>query len=135
MPSISRAPRPASAIAFRIASHAIDSVVRFDGRICGASPTPTIQYLSVSAPIASRPFPMMPSLACVRQALARFAQRGQGPGEPGQINEPTNLLRLSFYACLAENPGSFPELLHSFNPANAGFIDSINERRLRYVHS
>src|SRR6266849_1245612 len=51
MPSISRAPRPASAIAFRIASHAIESVVRFEGRICGVSPTPTIQYLSVSAPM------------------------------------------------------------------------------------
>jgi hypothetical protein len=130
MPSISHAPRPASAIAFRIASHAIDSVVRFDGRICGVSPTPTIQYLSVSAPIASRPFPMMFVTLRVRQALARFAQRGQGPGEPGQFNEPT-FLSLSFSACLAENPGSFPDLLHSLNPATAGFIDSINERRLR----
>jgi hypothetical protein len=40
--------------------------------------------------------------------------------------------RLSFSACLAENPGSFSDLLHSHNPASAGFIDSINERRLRF---
>src|SRR5579862_207278 len=43
--------RPASAIALLIASHAIESVVRLLGRICGVSPTPTMQYLSVSAPI------------------------------------------------------------------------------------
>jgi hypothetical protein len=33
------------------ASQAIDNVVRLDGRMCGP-PTPTVQYLSVSAPIA-----------------------------------------------------------------------------------
>ena len=38
-------------MAFLAASHAMDKVVRFDGRICGVSPTPTMQYLSVSAPI------------------------------------------------------------------------------------
>src|SRR5215831_15738257 len=51
MPSISRGCRPASSIAFLIASQAIDSVVRFDGRMCGVSPTPTTQYLSINAPI------------------------------------------------------------------------------------
>src|SRR6266542_10780 len=43
---------PASAIALLIASHAIDSVVRFEGRMWGVSPTPTMQYLSVRVPIA-----------------------------------------------------------------------------------
>src|SRR5260370_17137356 len=38
-------------IAVGIGSDGIESVVRFDGRICGVSPTPTMQYLSVSAPI------------------------------------------------------------------------------------
>ena len=43
---------PASAIALRTASlHAIDGVVRFEGRMCGVSPTPTMQYFSVNAPI------------------------------------------------------------------------------------
>src|SRR5271170_4413232 len=51
MPSMSHAFRPASAIALVMASHAIESVVRLLGRICGVSPTPTMQYLSVRAPI------------------------------------------------------------------------------------
>ena len=38
-------------MAFLTASQAMDSVVRFDGHMCGVSPTPTIQTLSVSAPI------------------------------------------------------------------------------------
>src|SRR5580765_3352591 len=46
---------PASAIALRTASHAIESVVRFEGRMCGVSPTPTMQYLSVNAPIVPPP--------------------------------------------------------------------------------
>src|SRR5689334_7588622 len=56
MPSMSAGLRPASAIALLTDSHAIESVVRFDGRICGVSPVPTMQYLSVSAPIASSTF-------------------------------------------------------------------------------
>src|SRR5215469_1515935 len=51
MPSISDGLRPASAIALRTASQAIESVVRLEGRRCGVSPTPTMQYLSVNAPI------------------------------------------------------------------------------------
>src|SRR5262245_8487033 len=52
---MSDARNPASAIALRTASHAIESVVRFEGRMCGVSPTPTMQYLSVNAPIAPPP--------------------------------------------------------------------------------
>src|ERR1700730_9749401 len=48
---MSDASSPASRIALLTASHAIESVVRLLGRICGVSPTPTMQYLSVSAPI------------------------------------------------------------------------------------
>src|SRR4030095_5915577 len=53
MPSMSRGSSPASAMAFFTASHAIDNVVRFDGRMWGVSPTPTMQYLSVKAPMCS----------------------------------------------------------------------------------
>jgi hypothetical protein len=38
-------------MAFLTASQAIDRVVRFEGRICGVSPTPTMQYLSVNVPM------------------------------------------------------------------------------------
>src|SRR5271155_2022059 len=48
---MSEACKPASAIALVIASHAIDRVVRLLGRMCGVSPTPTMQYLSDNAPM------------------------------------------------------------------------------------
>src|SRR5437588_10459373 len=46
---------PASASALLTDSHAIERVVRLEGRICGVSPTPTMQYLSVNAPIVALP--------------------------------------------------------------------------------
>src|SRR5216684_8239871 len=56
----------------------------------------------------------------------------------GQFNEPTVFLRLSFSgclflrlsfsACLAENPGSFPALLHSsLKSCHCGFIDRLTQ--------
>ena len=45
----------------------------------------------------------------------------------GHFDEPAVVFKLSFPACLAGNPGSFPALLHSSVKSGlCGFIDSIN---------
>jgi hypothetical protein len=51
MPSTSEALRPASAMAFLIASTAMARVLRFDRLLYSVSPTPTMQYLSLSPAI------------------------------------------------------------------------------------
>src|SRR5437867_9998973 len=53
MPSTSEARRPASRMAFRTASTAIERVVRPEPREYSVSPTPTMQYLSRSVFIAT----------------------------------------------------------------------------------
>src|SRR5262245_36903665 len=48
MPSTCAPPSPASSIALRMASTAIARVLRFDWRLYSVSPTPTMQYRSLS---------------------------------------------------------------------------------------
>src|SRR5580704_17980352 len=50
-PSTARAVRPASSIAFLMASHDIDKVVRLEAFINAVPPTPTIQTRSDKRPI------------------------------------------------------------------------------------
>src|SRR5215467_4431884 len=73
MPSMSDGLRPASTIALRTASQAIESVVRLEGRRCGVSPTPTMQYLSVSAPIDASLSAMMFADYCGAPNTALFS--------------------------------------------------------------
>src|SRR5712691_4410217 len=73
MPSTSRAVRPASRIARRIASTAIARVVRPEAREYSVSPTPTTQYLSRRVFIAPPYRASAPSRAIL--AGPRFARR------------------------------------------------------------
>src|SRR5208337_1461300 len=83
MPSMSRGCKPASAIAFETASHAIDSVVRLEGRIWGVSPTPTMQYLSVSAPIC-----FLTVCGCLSGVDAAFYRGQPAPSHHVNLPEP-----------------------------------------------
>src|SRR5215831_7669918 len=92
MPSTPSLPSPASAMAFLIASTAIARVLRFELRLYSVSPTPTMQYLSLSDPMRSpcgssggtfRPSECIPSRS-TRSSRRRGLSRRPGEREEEQ---------------------------------------------------
>src|SRR5258705_12026385 len=78
MPSTPSLPRPASRMALRTASTAIARVLRADCRLYSVSPTPTMQYLSLSAMGALRAGTLR-ERAGGRQARDREERPGRAP--------------------------------------------------------
>src|SRR5437867_1372591 len=115
MPSISCGSMPASAQAFLIASIAMESGVRPLNFMCGVSPTPTMQYLSVRAPILHV---LLNAGTCVGDTGARGARAGHleigGDNEglaagPSWIPEPFRACQIAPRASRAtREPGSPP---------------------------
>src|SRR5215475_10764609 len=92
MPSTPSLPSPASAMAFLMASTAIARVLRFELRLYSVSPTPTMQYLSLSDPMRSPcgssgrtfgPFECIPSRS-TRSSRRRGMRRWPGEREEKQ---------------------------------------------------
>src|SRR5262252_3775239 len=90
MPSTPSLPSPASAMAFLMASTAIARVLRFELLLYSVSPTPTMQYLSLSDPMRSpcgssgRTFG--PS-ECIPSHSARSSRRRGTARRPGEGEE------------------------------------------------
>src|SRR5258705_13918344 len=87
MPSTPSLPRPASRMALRTASTAIARVLRADCRLYSVSPTPTMQYLSLSAMGALRAGTLR-ERAGGRQARDHEARPGRAPGLARSIVRP-----------------------------------------------
>src|SRR6185295_5800350 len=104
MPSTPSLSRPASRMALRTASTAIARVLRADWRLYSVSPTPTMQYLSLSDAMGSsaprlyaraaggvkRGMARAPELARIVAALLRgplrVQDRGEGTGGVGALD-------------------------------------------------